>query len=143
MITFRLVLALVLVTFCASFAYSQNSAISFSIDAAVSNNENTGTFNAAGYVVGSGNFYEVYSFNGKKSHSEVCFTFADGTITAKTHSVITINQSTATGTGTWIITQGTGAYAGIKGSGELVLTVTNLNTPSEAISQQWTGVIKQ
>jgi hypothetical protein len=143
MITFKFVLALLLVTFCTSFANSQNAAISFSIDAAVSNNENTGTFTSGGYVVASGSFFEVYSFNGKKSHSEVCFTYADGTITAKTHSVITINQSTATGTGTWIITQGTGAYTGIKGSGELALTVTGLNTPSEAISQQWTGIIKQ
>lgn len=125
-----------------AFTYKANAQVTFSINASVNANVNSGVFTSTGFVLTSGDFFEEYSFNGKKTHSEVTFTFANGTITAKTHSdVIITGASTATGSGTWKISKGTGAYQGAKGSGFLSLSVTNVGTPTEHISQEWSGTL--
>jgi hypothetical protein len=132
------------VLFLMSFFASSNvqAQVSFSITASVSGNVNTGTFTSWGFDLSSGNMIESYSFNGKKTHSEVIFSYADGTVTAKTHSdIILTSESTATGTGRWIITKGTGAYAGISGSGTLTLAVTGIGS-NETITQDWLGTLK-
>lgn len=133
---------ILIVIFFSAFTGKVTTQVSFSVNASVSNNVNSGTFTSSGLVGSSGNYVETYSFNGKKTHSEATFTFFNGTITAKTHSEITISASTASGTGTWIIVRGTGAYTGIQGSGKLTLSVSNIGTSSESISQSWSGSIK-
>ena len=124
------------------FISKPNAQVSFTINASVSNNVNTGTFTSSGLAGSSGSYIEKYTFNGKKTHSEATFTFTNGTVTAKTHSVITLNATAASGTGTWIIVRGTGVYTGIQGSGNLTLSVTNIGTPLESISEAWTGSTK-
>jgi hypothetical protein len=136
--------AVLILIMCVSFAFADKATaqVSFSIEASVSGNVNTGTFTSSGFTLSSGNVIEEYSFNGKKTHSEVTFTYADGSITAKTHSDITLTSSTtATGTGRWIITKGTGAYAGISGSGTLTLAVSGIGS-NENIEQEWWGLLK-
>jgi hypothetical protein len=129
--------------FLTSFITKTESPVSISIQAAVTNNVNTGSFTSSGLSTSDGDFYEEYVFNGKKTHSEVTFTFEHGTITAKTHCDITLTSiSTATGTGNWIITKGTGDYEGIKGSGTVTLEVQEIGTTNENISQSWTGSIR-
>lgn len=126
-----------------SFTNHEQEQVSFSITASVSGNVNTGNFASTGFELSAGDFSEAYSFNGKKVHSEVTFTYSDGTITAKTHSDVNLTgETTATGTGTWIITKGTGAYEHIKGSGQLTFAVVNINTSLESISQEWVGTLK-
>ncbi len=126
-----------------SFSNKANAQVSFSITASVSGNENTGTFSSQGFASSSGAFSESYSFNGKKVHSVATFTFADGTITVKTHSDVEFTgPTTASGTGTWRIAKGTGTYANIKGSGELTYTLTGIGGPSETISQEWVGILE-
>ena len=125
-----------------AFTNKANSQVTFSINASVSGNVNTGAFTSTGFSLSSGDFFEEYSFNGKKTHSEATFTFANGTITAKTHSdVIITGPLTATGSGTWKISKGTGAYTGIRGSGVLTYSVTGINTPAEHITQAWSVTI--
>ncbi len=125
-----------------AFTNKVNAQVTFSIDASVNANVNTGAFTSTGFSLSSGDFLEEYSFNGKKTHSQVTFTYANGTITAKTHSDVTITgPSTATGIGTWKISKGTGAYTGIRGSGVLSFSVTNISTPEEHITQEWSGTI--
>lgn len=117
--------------------------VNFSVTASVNNNVNTGTFTSTGLQGKSGDFLELYMFNGKKSHSEVSFIYPDGTITAKTHSdIIITSSSTAFGIGSWIITKGTGVYSGISGSGTLELFVKGIGTPKEKITQEWSGWLK-
>ena len=123
-----------------SFSNQANAQVSMSITASVNANVNTGFFTSIGFTSSSGSFLESYSFNGKKVHSEVTFTFADGTITAKTHSdVVFTGPTTATGTGTWKISKGTGVYENIKGSGGLTYALTGVGTSSEMITQEWSG----
>ena len=133
--------ALLLVSFLFAFVNKATCQVSFSITAAVNGNVNTGTFTSTGFNFSSGSCIEEYSFNGKKTHSEVTFTYADGTITAKTHCDIEITGTTGTGTGRWTITKGTGAYAGISGSGMLTFSVTGLGT-DENIVEEWSGTLK-
>lgn len=126
-----------------AFTVKSDSQVSFSIDAYVNSNVNTGTFTSSGLAGSSGNFIENYTFNGKKTHSEATFIYGNGTITAKTHCVVTITSpSTATGIGTWIIVKGTGAYAKIKGSGSLTFDVIDIATPAEHITEIWEGSVK-
>jgi hypothetical protein len=136
-------LLLLLSVILLAFTQKPVSQVSFSINASVNNNVNTGSFTSSGLALSSGTFIENYTFNGKKTHSEVTFTYTNGTITAKTHSDITITGSTtASGSGTWLIVRGTGAYTGVKGSGSLTLNVSNIGTTNESITEAWSGNIK-
>ena len=143
--SFKLVSALlVFSTILFAFTNKFESPVSFLIVASVNANVNTGTFTSTGFAMSSGVLVEEYSFNGKKTHSEVTFTDVAGSVTAKTHTdVILTSASTATGTGTWIIIRGSGAYVGVKGSGTLTFNVTDISTPTENILEQWVGSIKR
>ena len=125
------------------FSNKAEAQVSFSITATVNGNENTGTFTSQGLAASLGTFSESFSFNGKKVHSEATFLYVNGTITVKTHSdVLFTSPTTATGAGTWKISKGTGAYANIKGLGQLTYSLTGIGTSAEYISQEWVGSLQ-
>ncbi|MGH9967569.1 MAG: hypothetical protein ACREBG_07010 [Pyrinomonadaceae bacterium] len=94
-------------------------------DFAVSDDTAVGTFESTGDIETSGLESQVFRVNGLTLHCVHTLTAAEGTI------VIHSQCNLLTNVGQWRIVSGTGAYAGLKGNGSLLM-VFNPDDPTEA-----------
>ncbi|MBI3462254.1 MAG: hypothetical protein HY000_04220 [Planctomycetes bacterium] len=94
-------------------------------DFVVSDDTAVGTFDASGAIETSGLESQVFRVSGLSLHCVHTLTAAEGTI------VIRSQCNLVTNVGQWRIVSGTGAYAGLKGNGSLLM-VFNPDDPAEA-----------
>ena len=94
-------------------------------DFAVSDDTAVGTFESSGAIETSGVESQVFRINGLTLHCLHTLTAVEGTI------VIRSQCNLVTNVGQWRIVSGTGAYAGLKGNGSLLM-VFNPDDPNEA-----------
>ncbi len=93
-------------------------------DFTVSDDTAVGTFESTGAIVTSGGESQVFRVNGLSLHCVHTLTAAEGTI------VIHSQCNLVTNVGQWRVVSGTGAYAGLKGNGSLLM-VFNPDDPTE------------
>jgi hypothetical protein len=94
-------------------------------DFAVSDDTAVGTFEASGAIETSGDESQVFRINGVTLHCVHTLTAAEGTIVIRSQCNLNTNV------GHWRVVSGTGAYAGLKGNGSLLM-VFNPDDPAEA-----------
>lgn len=106
---------------------------------------NTGSWTASGAVTGSFAVSELTWFGGGNSPAIHYvgtlspLTGADGTITVDVQARFTgFSAPYADVTGVWVITSGTGAYAGLHGTGDYTATV-NHSTQPIIVTESLTG----
>lgn len=90
--------------------------IQFVYNGVAADGDVTGTFTAHGGIETSGTSEMTVNRFANVAHCSQTLTAAEGTIT------ILSNCQFSTMTGAWHIVNGTGAYAGIKGNGKLLMT---------------------
>ncbi len=87
---------------------------------------NTGYFTSSGDPTTAGNYTMDVHVAGDSLHCSQTLTVpAVGTIT------IISDCSVTTNTGAWYITEGTGAYANLRGNGSLIMSFPTENNPSD------------
>ena len=94
-------------------------------DFTVSDDTAVGTFESTGAIATSGDESQVFRVAGLSLHCVHTLTAAEGTI------VIRSQCNLVTNVGQWRVVSGTGAYAGLKGNGSLLM-VFNPDDPTEA-----------
>ena len=94
-------------------------------DFAVSDDTAVGTFESSGAIATTGLESQVFRVSGLSLHCVHTLTVAGGTI------VIHSQCNLVTNLGQWRIVSGTGAYAGLRGNGSLLM-VFNPDDPNEA-----------
>ena len=94
-------------------------------DFAISDDTAVGTFDASGAIESSGLESQVFRVSGLSLHCVHTLTAAEGSI------VIRSQCNLVTNVGQWRIESSTGAYAGLKGNGSLLM-VFNPDDPAEA-----------
>ena len=94
-------------------------------DFAVSDDTAVGTFESSGAIETSGLESQVFRVAGLSLHCVHTLTASEGTI------VIRSQCNLVTNVGQWRVVSGTGAYAGLKGNGSLLM-VFNPDDPTEA-----------
>ena len=94
-------------------------------DFAVSDDTAVGTLESSGAIATSGDESQVFRVAGLSLHCVHTLTAAEGTI------VIHSQCNLLTNVGQWRVVSGTGAYAGLKGNGSLLM-VFNPDDPAEA-----------
>jgi hypothetical protein len=94
-------------------------------DFAVSDDQSVGTFESSGAIETSGTESQLVRVEGLTLHCVHTLTAEEGTI------VIHSQCNMLTNKGQWRVVSGTGAYAGLKGNGSLLM-VFNPDNPAEA-----------
>ena len=94
-------------------------------DFTVSDDTAVGTFESTGGIATTGDESQVFRVSGLSLHCVHTLTDANGTI------VIYSQCNLVTNVGQWRVVSGTGAYAGLRGNGTLLM-VFNPDDPTEA-----------
>ena len=100
---------------------------------------NTGAWTATGAVTGSFAVSEQTWFGGGTVHYVGTLSGANGTITVDVQArFVGFNAPFEDVKGVWVITSGTGAYAGLHGTGDYAATV-NVSTQPKIVTESLTG----
>jgi len=96
-----------------------------------------GTFTSSGFLNTSGTTSETVTLTSQTFHGQTTFTDANGSFTANLNGQWSMTSATtAQGNGNWNILNGTGAYAQLKGTGNLTFDV---DFVTGAVVDEWTG----
>ena len=117
---------------------NQPVAVSLSISAFFNGPGTTaGTFSSSGFLNTTGTTSETVRLTSQTFHGKTVFTDANGSFTAILNGQYALNSpTTALGSGNWNIISGTGAYAMLKGNGQMSFTV---DFVTGAVNDEWTG----
>jgi hypothetical protein len=100
---------------------------------------NTGSWTASGAVTGSFAVSELTWFGAGTVHDVSTLTGANGTITVDVQArFVGFSAPFVDVKGVWVITSGTGAYAGLHGTGDYTATV-NQSTQPKIVTESLTG----
>lgn len=104
----------------------------------------SGTFTSSGAVNDAGDESTVVTFSGiyapdlSSTHGVTTLTGADGTITLRWQALHHPFEDPSF-SGSWVLADATGAYAGLHGSGTVTFTVSGEATLYPHLTEQWTG----
>jgi hypothetical protein len=100
---------------------------------------NTGAWTASGAVTGSFAVSELTWFGGGTVHDVSTLTGVNGVITVDVQArFVGFSAPYVDVKGVWVITSGTGAYAGLHGTGDYTATV-NQSTQPKIVTESLTG----
>jgi hypothetical protein len=118
--------------------YKKPVDVSLSINAFFTGPSTTaGTFTSTGFLNTSGTTAETVTLTSQTFHGQTVFTDAEGSFTAILNGQWSMTSpSTALGQGNWNIINGSGAYALLKGNGQLSFTV---DFATGAVNDNWIG----
>lgn len=101
----------------------------------------TGAIEAAGTETTDLMFTGVFAPDSDVVHGVATFTGTDGTFTLTWQAVHRPFENPVFG-GSWVLSDATGAYAGLHGSGTVVFSITGEASDNPVIAEHWTGSLQ-